>query len=123
MEVAHKITHDSSTTNCYECSRQIKPGEEYISIEYTDDEDERKRMSVCADCQSVIDEFFCGGYTFGRVWENVQDHVYDLAGGISSDCLVSLTTVAREKVCDLIEEVWSDLNEEDEEGEGEEDDD
>jgi len=60
---------------------------------------------MCMDCRSVTEHLFCG-FTFGQVWEDLRDHLYDTGGEISWAKVAMLTPAAREKVCDIIENVW-----------------
>lgn len=98
---------------CYECGDTIKPGEEY---EYTAGRWEGyfDAFHICLDCVSVRDSFFCDGYEYGGIWEYLGEHLRNLQGAVSSDCLISLTPHAREEVCEMIEREWK-LLEEDEE--------
>jgi len=104
MRVAKK------THKCGECDRQIQPGEtyEYVSGMW---EDRWNVYKTCKDCLSVREEFFCEGFYYEMIWEYAGNHIADLDGKISSDCLVNLTPRARAMVCNLIEEVWTELDE------------
>ena len=97
------------SVRCSECGNLITRGEEHIKATYQDDEEKWRTRRTCLDCQSIIDEFFCDGHKFNAVWTNVKEHVYDLEGQISSECLLNLTPKAREKVFDIIEETWEEL--------------
>jgi hypothetical protein len=93
---------------CSECGATIKPKDQYILAKYTDEDEELYSREICIDCHSVIDEFFCDGYTFGQVWEDMWEHTCGTGGTISSSCLLSLTPKARKKVIGLIDELWED---------------
>ncbi len=94
---------------CGECSGAIKPGDEYEFVFGVWD-DKADTQKTCSDCLSVRDEFFCDGWSFGNIWERVGEHVSEMNGEISGDCLSSLTPGARAMVCECIEEVWKELN-------------
>jgi len=95
---------------CCECQRAIEPGEtyEYSSGMWDGRLDQHK---TCSDCVSVRANFCCDGYLFESLWEGLWEHVSELQGQLDSSCIVSLTPKAREKVCEMIEEVWVDLDE------------
>ena len=89
---------------CCECGRIIPIGEKYYCLTgkwhglfFV------KRM--CMDCRSVTEHLFCG-FTFGQVWGDLIDHLYDTRGEISWEKVARLTPAAQEKVCNIIENVW-----------------
>jgi len=61
---------------------------------------------TCRDCESIRNAFFCDGWWYGMVLENLSDHINDTRGAISEDCISGLTPVARTTVCELIEKQW-----------------
>jgi len=87
---------------CGECHRKIQPGEKY---EYTAGKYESDFVveKTCADCLSVRNAFFCQHWYYRMVWEHLREHIHDMQGVISSDCLTGLTPKARAEVCELIE--------------------
>lgn len=93
------------THKCYECGKEILPGEKYERSSGVWDGD-FNTFKTCADCLSTRESFFCGGYIYGALWEYLWEHLRDVNGEVSSDCIVPLTPEAREKVCDMIERVW-----------------
>jgi hypothetical protein len=95
---------------CSECDRDIQPGEKYEKV-VAKYEGDLRTYKTCPDCLSVRDVFFCAGFFHEGLWEYVAEHVEDMNGNISSECLIKLTPAAREKVCDLIEEAWVDWDE------------
>jgi hypothetical protein len=95
---------------CCECDRQIDKGETYYydTVLYDREWDHYK---TCADCYSVRNAFFCDGWPYGDVWMALTEHLRDMRGEIpESKCMMSLTTKAREKVCEIIEKIWSRLD-------------
>jgi hypothetical protein len=90
---------------CGECSRTIQPHEKY--------EHSRQKYdgvwylhNTCADCLSIRESFFCDGWMFESVLDDLRGHIDALHGEIASECLVPLTPRAREQVCDMIEAAW-----------------
>jgi hypothetical protein len=100
-----KFPYARKEHKCGECGRTILKGEkyEYVSSMY---DGYFGKYKTCLDCISVRKAFFCHGYLYEGVWEMLAEHICDLRGEISSDCLVPLTKPARERVCELIEEQW-----------------
>jgi hypothetical protein len=98
---------------CGECKRIIEEGEKYEVYVGLDGDRKNHVHITCADCRSVVKGLF-GCFTFGDVWDTLEDEVREINGEVPEACLKGLTKTAREKLCDIIEEVWEDLNEEDE---------
>ena len=92
---------------CLECGRIIEPGEIYIYGSGIFDHAPFNH-ATCADCQSVIKEFFCGGREFGTVWEHVCEHINARSGEIPSDCLGRLTKNAQLRFVEKIDEYLED---------------
>lgn len=92
---------------CGECSRTIKPGEHY-EIATGKWDGIICSSKTCSDCLSVRSSFFCRGYNYGGIWEDLAEHICEMGGQIDSSRLVPLTPVAREKVCEEIEQQWDD---------------
>jgi hypothetical protein len=90
---------------CGECNRTINPGEIY---EYQTGccDGQWYDAKTCSDCLSMRKSFFCKGYAFNGIWDDLHCHIDGMFGEISSECIVKLTPRAREMVCELIEEVW-----------------
>ena len=97
---------------CSECKRTINIGESY---QYTVSEFEGMldTYKTCSDCQSIIKVFFCNGYGFTAVKRDLWEHINEMNGEISADCILALTPGARSVVLDMIQKVFDDLNEED----------
>jgi hypothetical protein len=49
---------------------------------------------------------------YGEIWEAVGEEVNN--GDIPESCLAEMTKNARDKICEMIQEQWEDLEEEDE---------
>lgn len=93
---------------CGECGCHIEPKQkyEYYSGMY---ESEFVVAKTCLTCKSIRDVFFCAGWWYGRVLDDLIRHIDDLEGQISADCILGLTPEAREVVFDLIEEAWAEV--------------
>lgn len=100
-----KIVTAKNPHICSECHREIQPGEkyEYVSGKWEGCFDTFK---TCEDCLSIRSSFFCEGYMFGGMFEMLSEHIDEMDGEISSDCIVDLTPAARAKVCEMIEREW-----------------
>jgi len=90
---------------CYECGTPIPAGSSYFChtifgggiVEH---------FRYCHDCQSVVDKFFTNGWYFGNVWESLSGYLYDnWREDLPSSCICKLTPGARDKVCDILEEI------------------
>jgi hypothetical protein len=90
---------------CDECGRIIKPGEKYELFK-GGFEGRVETNKTCMDCMSVVDSFYCDGRILGDMWGYLEEHIREMDGQISSDCLTDLTPTARERVCEIIERVW-----------------
>jgi hypothetical protein len=97
-----------------ECNRVIAKGELYEYV-FTHFDGDHETYKTCVDCLSVRDSFFCQGWGFGQIWGDLGEHLVDVIwrgnGGVSSDCMTPLTVAARERVCDMIERIWADHDE------------
>ena len=116
-EVSQKITAGKSNSPfvCCECEETFPAGTERELTECTYEDREKEIYETCPDCLSVIKAFFCDGYYFNQVWEDVDYHIEEIDGQISSKCLLSLTPRARDKMFKLIQDRWDILNETDDE--------
>lgn len=90
---------------CGECCRPIAPGEEYEHVQQLYDGD-WFAYATCLDCVSVRKSFFCDGWLYGGVLDNLREHIEELHGEVASECLVPLTPRARDMVCEMIEKAW-----------------
>jgi len=95
---------------CCECGEKILPGSTY---EYTVGRWEAgfRVYKTCLDCISMIASFFCDGFGYTTIWEDLAEHIDAMGGEISSDCLIPLTPKARAKVCQMIEDYWDEEDE------------
>jgi hypothetical protein len=90
---------------CSECNAEIKKGSGYFYhtvFMYKD----IQNFKVCLDCQSVIWQFFSGGWMFSTIWDTLSDYLYyNWSEDLPSSCISKLTPKARDKVCDIIQEI------------------
>lgn len=106
-----RVTATRNAGSCCECGRAIKKGDVYEH--YVGKESESGptvTFFTCADCLSIRDEFFCGSWVFGLVLDDLAAHINDVDGEVSSECLLRLTKKARERVIDMIDEVFKEID-------------
>lgn len=96
---------------CGECGVQIEPGEEYEDF-IGDNDGTVFKFQTCSICLAIRNEFFCGGWHYGTILDRVQEHVDEMGGEISSECLLRLPLQAREIIIDYIDDVFEDMDEE-----------
>ena len=92
---------------CCECRRMILPAEEYehVSGKW---EGQVETYKTCQDCLSIRREFFCEGFFYEQMFEYLHEHLNEIYGQVSSDCLLALTPAAMTKVCGMIDRLWED---------------
>jgi len=109
-EVKRRITEEPEAVcllTCCECKKTIEIGEIFRK-EKTKYFDFRTMTQItCMDCISIRDTFFCEGWYYGMIHEGLKEHINELDGEISEDCLTELTPKAREVVCEMIEDCWN----------------
>ena len=103
-----RVRPTTQGVKCSECRRALRPLEEHERV-HAEWQDGPQTYRTCDDCRSIIDAFFCNGFIHGTVLEDLQNHIDDMLGEISSGCIVDLTPKARERVCRYIEETWANL--------------
>lgn len=97
----------SKTHCCGECGREIRPGETYERVSGKWDCG-FETYKTCADCLSVRDTYFCS-YSYGCVWEDLENTVHDSRGNVADARLCELTPAARTRVMELIEAEWEEV--------------
>lgn len=92
---------------CCECKEGIQPGDlhEKRVVGWKEGE-EKETYLTCSDCLSIRAEFFCNGFVYNEMYKLLGEHIVDFDGQVSEECLVRLTSAARAKVLDLVEENW-----------------
>lgn len=92
---------------CCECSRKIERGETYENFsgkwDFT-----FSSFKTCIDCLSIRHAFFCESWIFGEIYEDLWEHISEVDGQISTDCILSLSPRAKETVLDMIDRLWED---------------
>jgi hypothetical protein len=97
-----------SDTQCCECGRTIIKG-----VKHTFERGEwggvPMEFRTCGDCISVRMSFFVAtGWTFGRTWADLGEHIYRVKGEVGEVHISCLSEWARENVCDCIESAQCD---------------
>ena len=93
---------------CGECGRKIEPGETYENFSAKWDSIGFFTYKTCNDCLSIRHAFFCESWIAGEIYENLWEHISEVDGQISTDCILSLTPKAKERVLDMIDTLWED---------------
>jgi hypothetical protein len=91
---------------CYECLKDILPGEKYEYVSGVWDGDFMV-YKTCLDCKSIRDTFF-DSWFYTQVWENFQDEFGYHDSVVPESCIAELTPGARDRVCEYIENSWED---------------
>ena len=60
---------------------------------------------TCEDCLSMRIGLFCS-YYIGMIWDTLYEEIDSADGAIKFDALPKMTKIARDKVCDLLEEYY-----------------
>jgi hypothetical protein len=103
---------------CSECLGTIFPGQTYLEERYLYD-GTVSTHKTCACCESVREHLFCQ-FTYNELWFNLRDFLYDWMhydlDGAPWAKIAKLTPAARAHVLLMIEEIWRDAidDEEDE---------
>jgi hypothetical protein len=66
---------------CQDCGRKIEAGEQYMTARWAM-EGTVETMKMCLHCD-VAAEWLrdnCGGFVYGGVWEDIDEHVYEYRG-------------------------------------------
>jgi len=95
---------------CHECRRVIQVGEVY-RYESGVWDGRPEQFHICLDCLSLRKAFFCG-FTYGTIWGDFHSQLNDVDGDVSWSALAALTPKAREEAIRLIEEVWDNIEDE-----------
>ena len=61
---------------------------------------------TCPDCFSMRDKLFCDFY-LGMIWDTLWEEIIETDGDISQSKIAEMTTTARNKVCDMIDEYFT----------------
>jgi RNase P subunit RPR2 len=63
---------------------------------------------MCNDCHSILKYFYNGGFFFEQLWDDLFEFIRESDYTTNEKCLAQITPVAREKICDYIQENWDD---------------
>jgi hypothetical protein len=107
---------------CVECNRQIDLGEEYeyswgARLDDNEEVEEFNSFITCVDCTSMRQAFFCESWYVGRTWDDLEEHLAEVVqygDGVSSECMAQLTKSARDDVCDIVEKLWKEWDDDEE---------
>lgn len=101
---------------CSECLGVIFPGQTYLDERYLFDGDVSTHKT-CACCESVRAHLFCQ-FTYGEIWFELRDQLYHAIhyaiDGVPWAKIAKLTPAARAHVLTMIEEIWRDAIEDEE---------
>jgi len=100
---SERVVKARKTHICGECQREIKPGEsyEYVFGVWEGDQNTHK---TCLDCASVRSLFFCYCWFYGRVWEDLAEHIAAVGTDVLSCDATQLAKPARDRFLDLVED-------------------
>jgi hypothetical protein len=88
---------------CHECYRAISPGEQYEVQKYRY-EGKFEAHKTCSECVDIRNMFFCEGYRYGSIREDLVDDLNDADCELSESCIAELSPKARDIICEIIEE-------------------
>lgn len=108
----NKTTVATRALDCDECRAPIKPGDQYrITLMHYDT---WSRFNTCIDCYSIQKHMFCD-VVHGGLEDCLYEYIDDCGiDDMPTACLPFLTPVARQWVCDLIQEAWDEYGDDDE---------
>lgn len=95
---------------CNECGSTITIGSsyEYVCGKWNGD---LLYYKTCGACHAIREAFFCGSWIYGEILSELYKHIAAHNGEIVGECIASLPPMARDRVCDLIEEYWATVDE------------
>jgi len=100
-----KIVRAAKPHKCGECGSDICKGEK-CEIAYIVQNIQVSTEKTCMNCLSIRREFFCDGWTYTCILDDLREHISGVKGDISESCIASLTPKARERVCEMVERSW-----------------
>ena len=105
------------THKCGECRMPILPGQTYLEERFLFDGVVNTHRT-CECCESIRTHLYCQ-FIFGEVWDELRDQLHYAShytvDGVPWARFAKLTPEARERVLEVIEEIWEDANDEEEE--------
>lgn len=97
---------------CGECRRLIFPGETYERVSGKWD-GEFVTEKTCSDCLSIRSELF-QTYFYGGIKEGLHEMISEADGDVNQACIARMTPAGRAMVCQMIEDYWADIEDDDE---------
>jgi len=88
---------------CCECGVELSIGDQYRK-EIALHDYEAHTYRTCLNCISIRDNLFCG-WTWTNLLDDLRGEIED-GEDIPESCMATLTTPARERVCEIIETFW-----------------
>lgn len=85
---------NTSAINCCECGEPLT-----VFME--------KYRGYCMWCYDTSKKLFNGVHQLGLLWETVEEYIIN--DWITEDCISSLHKIPRDKICDMIEEEWRNI--------------
>jgi hypothetical protein len=101
-----KLVESRKTFQCCECGIKMPPGTKH---EYFSGRHDGGFLSfrTCMDCLALRIVFFKNGWFYEQIWDDFREFLRD--GNLATEsCISALPPVARGKVCDLIQSMWRD---------------
>lgn len=86
---------------CTECSCTIGIGDKYAREEGVWD-GKFTTYKTCFSCLSLREEFFCDGWIYTHLWQDISEFINDCGGDIGDDRLTSLEPAALIKIGDIL---------------------
>ena len=97
------LTICENQQRCCECGVELTEGDQYRK-EIVRHDYEAYTYRTCLNCISIRDNLFCG-WTWTNLLDDLRGEIED-GEDIPESCMATLTTPARERVCEIIETFW-----------------
>jgi len=112
-----------ATQVCDECGLAIEPGKPYEwvlglvpSLRTWHHPWPPNNYRTCAVCVEIREEFFCEGWSYGLILEDLCAHLEDVVyEGFDWSCLDGMSAEARNVVLTMIQDIWDDYADDDNE--------
>ena len=86
-----KIVKARKAHVCCECGQHIDIGTKYERVDGKWD-GKMRSYATCLICSDIRGAFCCGDWTFGMLWEDIEEQMFR-ERGLDSACLNELSTV------------------------------
>ena len=104
-----KVVTARKAHRCHECGKSISLGENYRREKAVYD-GQCDTHKTCLDCSSIRNELVCSFY-WGEVLDLVRESIFECGGTVSESAISRLTPGARSRICEIIEDLWTDDDE------------